>query len=98
MAYKVAAALVCAPDHAGKIRYHYRDSIIPWLDDERAAYLLRTGMVQQASDDDLPDDAPGERPKQSDPKADWVEYAVACGYDRDEAESLTKQDLVDQLS
>jgi hypothetical protein len=39
-------------------------------------------------------DPPIERPAVSAPKADWVAYAVAVGFDRDEAEALTKDELV----
>jgi hypothetical protein len=34
-------------------------------------------------------------PNQSAPKADWVEYAVSQGASREEAESMTKADLVE---
>jgi hypothetical protein len=36
-----------------------------------------------------------ELPKTSDSKATWIDYAVAQGSDREEAESMTKQELVD---
>lgn len=38
-----------------------------------------------------------ERPKVADPKADWIEYAVSKGMERELAEdpSTTKQDLID---
>lgn len=35
------------------------------------------------------------KPGQNDPKAAWVDYAVALGADRAEAEAMTKTDLVD---
>lgn len=38
-----------------------------------------------------------ERPKQAAPKAVWVDYAVARGWDRDRAESLDKRDLIAEL-
>lgn len=42
-----------------------------------------------------PDAAAGaEPPKATDPKTAWVEYAVAHGADRAEAEQSTKQDLI----
>lgn len=37
-----------------------------------------------------------DAPNQSDSKADWVEYAVAQGADRADAEASTKSDLVDR--
>lgn len=36
----------------------------------------------------------GSTPAKSAAKADWVEYAEAQGMDRDEAEALTKDDLI----
>jgi hypothetical protein len=44
-----------------------------------------------AADDD-------DRPAKSDAKAVWLDYAVAQGADRDEAEAATKADLVDRYS
>jgi hypothetical protein len=41
------------------------------------------------------------RPPQSAPKADWVEWAASHGMDRDQAEDLTKAELIelaDQLT
>ena len=37
------------------------------------------------------------RPKQTAPKPVWVDYAVAKGFDRAEAESMTKPDLIQAL-
>jgi len=48
--------LVCVKNRYGKVDYHYSRKpfgratfgpIIPWLSDEQAAYLLRTGMVER---------------------------------------------------
>ncbi len=36
-----------------------------------------------------------EEPAQSARKADWVDYAVALGHDRETVEVLTKADLID---
>ncbi|MFE5699970.1 hypothetical protein [Rhodococcus koreensis] len=38
-----------------------------------------------------------ERPKQAASKAIWVEYAVARGMDRDDAEAFEKRDLIAEL-
>lgn len=48
----------------------------------------------------LDDDAPEEtvepkRPAGNAPKADWVDWAVSQGLDRDEAEALTKAQLTE---
>lgn len=37
------------------------------------------------------------RPGQNAPKSEWVDFAVAQGVDRDEADSLTKADLINLL-
>ena len=49
--------------------------------------------VTQGQDVDGPNTA--ERPARSAVKSEWVDWAVKCGADRDEAEGMTKQDLVD---
>ena len=36
-------------------------------------------------------------PNKSDVKSDWVDYAVASGMDRDEANEATKDDLIDRF-
>ena len=41
-------------------------------------------------------DADNGRPAKSDNKAAWVDHAVAHGADRDEAEAMTKDELVEQ--
>lgn len=43
----------------------------------------------------IPSAEPAGRPIVNAPKADWVDYAVGQGADRDEAESLTKAELLD---
>ncbi len=56
---------------------------------EAAARLAaERGTAQQAGDDGP------KRPAQADPKAAWVDYAVANGADRAAAEQATKDDLV----
>lgn len=37
--------------------------------------------------------AGGQRPAKTARKADWVDYAMSRGYTRDDAESLTRDDL-----
>lgn len=53
-----------------------------------------------SSDDtvpDLGDGAEGGRPTTAAPKAEWVSYAVSQGTDRDEAEAMTKAELVERF-
>lgn len=59
---------------------------------------LAGAMVTVDDDGTVPEPAPEEetQPNRSSSKADWVDYAVEeHGADRDTAESMTKQDLID---
>ncbi|AEL98170.1 head-tail connector protein [Mycobacterium phage BigNuz] len=110
MRYRVLAALVCARDQGGRTHHRYYGEIIEWLPADQAKHLLELGMVEKlgaaaepaTDDDDLAeaDDEPqpraeGGAPLRAAPKADWVEYAVSKGVDRDEAEALNKSELVE---
>lgn len=63
--------------------------------------------VSPSADDDLdvdvessdgdPDAALPSRPPHVAPKASWVDFAVASGFDRTEAESMSKQALIASL-
>jgi cell division protein FtsN len=49
--------------------------------------------------EELPDAPAAEKPdppKPADPKQAWVDYAVACGADENEAAGMTKADLADK--
>lgn len=56
-----------------------------------------TGTDDAVPGDAQPDDSP-ERPKQAAAKSVWVEYAVARGMDRDQADALDKRELIAELS
>lgn len=43
----------------------------------------------------VPEPVESDAPSQHDLKADWVDYAVSKGLDRDEAEELTKAELIE---
>lgn len=50
----------------------------------------------EAEPEPEPETEPQEGPPaQSAPKDTWVDWAVSEGFDRDEAEAMTKQDLID---
>lgn len=53
-------------------------------------------QARQTTTDEQTSDEP-KRPAQADPKDAWVDYAVTQGIDRDEAEAMTKADLVELL-
>lgn len=56
-----------------------------------------TGTDDAVPGDTQPDDS-HERPKQAAAKSVWVEYAVARGMDRDQADALDKRELIAELS
>lgn len=63
------------------------------------AYCRRAGYGVEpvgitASDADQHERADSARPKTTDPKPDWVAYAVTQGADEDVAEAMTKANLV----
>ena len=61
-----------------------------------AAYIDRDDpSLSTADTDDQPEDDTTETPAQSALKSEWVDHAVASGADRDEAEAMTKQELID---
>lgn len=47
--------------------------------------------------DVIPEDAPGPRPKPAAPKGDWVAYAESMGMDHDEADAMTKVQLLERF-
>lgn len=49
-----------------------------------------------ATNADEPASGPVPAPAKSAPKADWVDHAVAQGVPRENAEALSKQELIDQ--
>jgi hypothetical protein len=105
MAYKVTAPLVCAPDRMGKVRYHYQNAVIPWLDEDKAAYLLRIKMVEEVPDSEVlvPDEDGADEhytadghPKKVAPVAVWRDFRVSQGVVTvEEAAEMTKTELVE---
>lgn len=51
-----------------------------------------------STSDGDPDDPSPKAPSQSASKGDWVDYAVALGVDRAEADALNKSDLINLLT
>ncbi|MDV7194612.1 hypothetical protein [Mycolicibacterium fortuitum] len=101
MSYIVDAPLVLARDQEGKVHHCYQGAVIPWLPADLAAHLLELGMVRKVSASEPAEEPKGEsdeasgQPLRAAPKADWVDFAVSKGADRDEAEALNKQELID---
>lgn len=65
---------------------------------EAIADRLAKGYLRRVNPDgtDWTEAPPAERPEPTARKAEWVGYAVARGMDPDDAEALTKQDLIDK--
>lgn len=66
------------------------------VDDTDAQEAAETEHAEAAADGTPITDGQVDRPVKSASKADWVEYAVAQGMDRAEAEKATKANLVER--
>lgn len=104
MSYVVDAPLVLARDQEGKVHHCYQGAVIPWLPEDLASHLLDLGMVHEvggraqaaeAEEADPEEPESDSKPKHVAPKAEWVDYAVTQGADRDEAEDMTKAELIE---
>ncbi|MBP2208169.1 putative membrane protein [Rhodococcus percolatus] len=72
--------------------------VVPAAADETALPAEASASADQPDSPAAPVEvAEAERPKQAAAKAIWVEYAVARGMDRDDAEALDKRDLIAEL-
>jgi hypothetical protein len=67
---------------------------------EAIADRLHKGYIRRVNPDgsDWTEAEPVERPALTARKADWVGYAVAQGMNPDDAEALTRQDLIDKYA
>lgn len=64
------------------------------VSDDRAERLVNIGYAEYV---DAPSDDTPDAPAQSAVKADWVDHAVGAGADRDEAEAMTKAELIERF-
>jgi len=98
---------VTAPEHGftgESAGVYFKDGVahVDAADAAQAAalqYFRRRGYGVESADPSQPaaeDDASPARPKDYAAKAEWVAYAVTQGADPDEAEAMTKAELVDQ--
>lgn len=107
-AYVVTGPLAVVRDSAGKLHYFYAGAVLPeHLPAEELKRLEGRGLLAKVAEPvaakpqaDPPSDPAGDgsapdRPSAAGAKAAWVEYAVAQGMDRDEADKLTRDQLVD---
>jgi hypothetical protein len=66
---------------------------------EAIADRLAKGYIRRVNADGSPfEEKPVERPTLTARKPEWVRYAVAQGMEPDDAEALTKQDLIDKYA
>jgi hypothetical protein len=90
MSYVVTAPLVLARTPQGKVEHKYQGAVIDWLSDEQRGHFLAENLVEESEGTE--DAVPARTAN----KGQWVDYAVAAhGADRDEAEALTKHELVE---
>lgn len=91
--YQVVAPLVVAVGPDGKTNHRYTGELVEFADPATAAYLVAQGMVAEIDIAAPASDAPAFVA----PKAQWVAYAVGKGFDKHEAESMTKAQLIEAL-
>lgn len=110
MAHVVTGPLAVIRDDAGKLRYYYQGTQLPAdLPEGEVARLVDRGLVVETPEDleeyeDLDSETPdgeddaaeGSAPPKAAAKDAWVDYAVASGADRAEAEGLTKVELIER--
>ena len=103
MSYIVTAPLVIAADPEGALKYHYEGAEIEYLSEVDAERFIEDGMVEEIAprsvapareDEDGGHDGP---PPKTATKDAWVDYAESKGMPRDEADALSKADLIQAL-
>jgi predicted Ser/Thr protein kinase len=96
MPYTVVAPCVISKDQEGRQHHSYEGDKISWLSAEQAKYFLdeklvvKDGAAAEPEADESEDDG---APAKAATKSEWVDFAVAKGYDRDEVEALSKADI-----
>lgn len=102
MSYLVTGALATFHDNEGHIHYRYRGEALPeGVDSADVKHLLLVGLIEKSKDDFTTMIVSGdgtatlERPSARASKATWVDYWVAQGMDRAEAEKLNRDDLAE---
>ena len=97
MSYLVTAPCVVARDQDGRLHHVYEGGVIQWLSPEQAKHFLDSELVEETSKgvggSEPVDEAEDGPPAKTAPKGDWVDFAVASGYDRDEVEAMNKADI-----
>jgi hypothetical protein len=109
----VTGPVALVTDSAGKIHYYYNGAPLPEdIKDGERDRLLESGLIGECDENGYPVNRTAEsgtstaevssgavdRPLRSAPASAWVEYAIDQGMDRQEAEGLSKADLIDRLS
>lgn len=103
MTYLVTAPLVVITGPDGKVHHHYKGARIEIGASGHAAYLVDEGFVVKV--DHPPalvapvaeEAAVVEKPLHVAAKAKWIDYAVSQGVSREQAEAMTKEQLVASL-
>lgn len=110
MPHIVTGPLAIVTDSTGQPRYLYQGAALPeGIPDVEVERLTDAGLVSKVdepvavlveeADTSKSASTAGsgdvQRPSDAATKATWVEYTVARGMDRDKAEAMTKQELID---
>lgn len=109
MSVVVTAPLVLATNTKGQVGYFYQGATISGLSDADETRLLADGLVapsgvaevgvdSPADSTDISSGTKGPVPPKAGAKELWVDYAVANGWARDDAEAKTRAELIAALS
>lgn len=106
-ALTVTAPLVLVRDERGRTLHAYRGAVVDVVDADHARYLIAEGMASAVepvervvghADTAVEVGVGVSRPPHVAPKARWVDFAVEHGFDRVEAESMSKAALISALT
>lgn len=92
----LASVFYLRQEDGSRKRFRQGD-VVTGLSNDQVQRLLKAGAIGSKSE---PAQAEGDsdvdvRPKHVAPKAEWVDYAVTQGADREGAEDMTKADLIE---
>lgn len=92
----LASVFYLRQEDGSRKRFRQGD-VVTGLSDDQVERLLKAGAIGSKS---APSQTEGDtdvdvRPKHVAPKAEWVDYAVTQGADREGAEDMTKAELIE---
>ncbi|HEY9354603.1 MAG TPA: hypothetical protein VIP28_15180 [Nocardioides sp.] len=104
--YVVSGALATVKDAAGALHYRYQGAPLPeGIDEEQLERLVSLGLIEKVK---APKAAPAPKappaptapakPAANASKEAWVDYAVAQGVDKAEADKLPRDQLAEKFA